>query len=233
VTTDELSRIKQAYARRDFSGKDKLYTFFNPSALFISQGRERAIINVLKQSGIVDLSNKRILDLGCGSGGVLRDFIKYGAQPENIYGLDLLPDRIEKARKLSPNVNFTCGNAEYLPYEDCFFDMVLCFTVFSSILCKKMKENVAKEMLRVLKAEGFVFWYDYHMDNPKNPDVRGVKKQEIFALFPNCSIQLKRVTLAPPLARLLAPYSWLVCHFLEKIPALCTHYLGVIRNQLG
>jgi hypothetical protein len=38
-----------------------------------------------------------------------------------------------------------------------------------------------------------------------------VKKREIHRLFPRCHIQLRRITLAPPLVRLLAPYTWLAC----------------------
>jgi hypothetical protein len=52
--------------------------------------------------------------LGCGTGGVLRDFIKYGAIPENCFGFDLLPDRIETAKQISPNMNIQCSNAEKL-----------------------------------------------------------------------------------------------------------------------
>jgi hypothetical protein len=61
--------------------------------------------------------------------------------------------------------------------------------------------------------------------------VRGVKKQEISQLFPGCLIQLQRTTLAPLLLRLLAPYSWLACYILGKVPWLCTHYLGVVRKE--
>jgi len=39
-----------------------------------------------------------------------------------------------------------------------------------------MKKKIAGEMLRVLKPSGFILWYDYHMNNPKNPDVRGLRK---------------------------------------------------------
>ncbi|MBI4686396.1 MAG: hypothetical protein HY756_01215 [Nitrospirae bacterium] len=61
-------------------------------------------------------------------------------------------------------------------------------------------------MRRVLKPDGIILWYDYHMNNPKNPDVRGVKKNEIFEMFPDCSIDLNRTTLAPPVARLAVPF---------------------------
>src|SRR5207245_4975939 len=103
-------------------------------------------------------------------------------------------------------------------------------TAFTSILDSRMKRTIASEMVRVLKPHGLILWYDYHVNNPRNPDVRGVKKQEIHQLFPGCRIALERITLAPPLVRLLAPYSWLACCLLEGIPFLCTHYLGVIQK---
>lgn len=230
MTTDEITRIKDAYARRRLSGKARLYSLFNSSALFTAHQRERALIDTLKRHGITDLAEKKILDVGCGNGGVLRDFIRYGARPENLHGIDLLTDRIEEAKKLSPDIDFRCGNAENLPYEDGTFDIILCFTIFSSILDENTKRNIAKEMLRVLKPAGIILWYDYHMDNPRNPDVKGVKKDEIHRLFPGCEIRLKRITLAPPLARAIVPLSWLACYILEKLKILNTHYLGIIKR---
>ena len=230
MATREVQRIKEAYTKRDSLGKNKLYTVFNPASLFIGQQRERAIVDTIKRSGIEDLSDKNILDVGCGKGGTLRDFIKYGARAKNCYGIDLLPDRIDNAKKLSPNVFLRCGNAENLPYESHFFDMVISSTLFTSILDKRMKQNIAREMLRVLKTEGIVLWYDYHLNNPQNPDVKGVKKKEIFELFPDCEIILKRITLAPPISRAIAPHSFLACYLLEKLKIFCTHYLGLIKK---
>ena len=43
-------------------------------------------------------------------------------------------------------MNFQCGNAEKLPYADSLFDMILCFTVFTSIFDKTMKHNIAKDL---------------------------------------------------------------------------------------
>jgi ubiquinone/menaquinone biosynthesis C-methylase UbiE len=229
---DETSRIRKAYERRDASGIKSLYSLFNPASLYLSRQRESAIIDMLGKNGVSDLAGKKVLDLGCGAGAVLRDFVKYGARPGDCFGIDLLPDRVEAARDLSPNIDFRCGTGEELPYADGSFDIVLCFTVFTSILDRGMKRSVAGEIQRVLRPGGMVLWYDYHMDNPRNPDVKGVKKGEIRGLFPSCDIDLKRVTLAPPLARAIAPYSVILCMVLEKVPLLCTHYLGVIRKRL-
>lgn len=231
---DEIHRIKKAYAKRDRSNKwpSTRWSYFSPSTLFPHHQTERARISALKQNNFDELADKQILDVGCGYGGLLRNFVKYGATPGNCFGIDLLPDRIEEAEKISPNIDFRCGNAENLSFDNEYFDIVLSSTVFTSIFDKNMKRNIAREMIRVLKPTGLILWYDYHMDNPKNPDVRGVKKKEIHELFPDCDIKLERITLAPPLTRAIAPHSFLLCYLLEKIKILNTQYLGTIRKSV-
>ena len=226
----EIDRIKEVYAQRKKVVPEERYSFFSRANLFIVQTRERAILNLLDSNRIAPIKTKVILDVGCGKGQLLREFIKYGARPKNLYGVDLVVDRSEEAKSISPNIDFRCVNAEKLPYENNTFDLALSFTLFTSILNEKMKQNIAFEMLRVLKPEGFILWYDFHINNPKNPDVRGIKRKEIYELFPNCEISLEKITLAPPLTRAIAPYSWLACYLLEKIPLLRTHYLGIIKK---
>jgi hypothetical protein len=109
-------------------------------------------------------------------------------------------------------------------------DLILQSTVYSSVLDPATKGQMASEMLQVVKEDGLILRYDYHVNNPWNPALPGVKRQEIDQAFPGCRIQLRRIALAPLLARLLAPYSWLACYVREKIPWLCVHYLGVIRK---
>jgi len=225
----EESRIQEAYAKRR-SGH--LYSRFNPAYLFMVQEREYRFLSLLSRHGCAPLENKTILEVGCGNGDLLRDFIKWGARPQNITGIELLPERVAEAVELCPKgIKIHQGNAARLQFPDKTFDVVMQSTVFTSILDASMKEELACEMCRVLKPDGLILWYDYHMNNPRNPDVKGVKRREIHALFPKCEIRLQRITLAPPLARLLAPYSWLLCYFLSKLPWLCTHYIGVIRKH--
>jgi ubiquinone/menaquinone biosynthesis C-methylase UbiE len=195
------------------------------------QERERRLLTLLKRYGFASLKEKKILEVGCGTGYWLREFIKWGALPENVTGIDLLADRVSKARRLCPPaVRLQCASAAQLPFANERFDLVLQSTVFTSILDPDLKRRVAAEMMRVVKPEGVILWYDYYVNNPWNSDVRGVKRREIARLFPRCRIELERITLLPPLARFLAPYSYLSCYLLEKLPPLCTHYLGVIRK---
>ncbi len=224
----ETERIKAAYARRQCGD---LYSWLSPSHLFIMQARERQMLKLLKSLGLTRLEEQKILEVGCGTGHWLGEFIKWGARPENLTGIDLLPENLVRARsRQSPKVGLVQANATYLPFLPASFDLMLQSMVFTSILDQLMKQAVAREMLRVLKPRGLILWYDYHVNNPWNPDVQGVKKGEIHRLFSGCHIKLQRIILAPPLTRHLAPYSSLLCHLLEKLRLFNTHYLGVIRK---
>ncbi len=222
-------RICEAYARRQDRGR---YSWFRTDYVFTMQQRERHVLALLRRCGLADqLAAQKILDVGCGNGAWLRDFIKWGARSEHLFGVDLLSQRVEEGRRLCPAaVHLQQGNAAALGFPDASFDIVLQATVFTSILDAHLRRQVAAEMLRVLKPDGWILWYDFHFNNPRNPDVRGVKKAEIRQLFPACEIRLERTTLAPPLARTIAPVSWWTAQLLEKLPWLRTHYLGIIRR---
>ncbi len=227
----EQERIKRAYEKRKGTAASSRYSFFDEANLFIIQGRERELLRFFNKHEITSLKGKKILDIGCGSGGELMNLIRYGAQPENLYGIDLLSERIDTAKSKHPTVCFECGDASTLVFNDKTFDMILQFTVFTSILDSDMKKSIAQEMLRVLKDDGIIVWYDFLFRNPSNRDVRPVKKSEIVGLFPYCCIDLKKITLAPPLVRRLARYSTLLCLLTEKVKIFNTHYLGVIKKK--
>lgn len=209
----------------------RVYSLFNEGELFMSQQLERSLIALLRRHAMSSIADKRILEVGCGTGWPLRRLLNYGAKPGNLSGIDLLEGAVEEASRLSPNIDFMCGNAEKLPLSSESYDMVMQFTMFTSILNPTVKRNAAREMLRVVKAEGLILWYDFYLNSPSNPDVKGIGKTEITKLFPGCFLDFNKVTLAPPVARMFAPHSFLVCYLLEKIPLLRTHYLVAIKKR--
>jgi SAM-dependent methyltransferase len=227
----EAENIAARYRRRAGLPPGR-YTFFEPGNLFLIHQRERLLLRLLAGDGLDDLGGARILEVGCGDGWWLRKFAEWGARPENLLGVELLPDRVERARSLNPGIKVDLGDASRLGQLDGSFDIVLQSTVFSSILDAAMRREVAGEMLRVLRPGGAIIWYDLRMDNPGNPDVGGVGRREIESLFPGCGCRFHRTTLAPPLARRLAPVSWALCHLLSKLPMLLTHYLVIISKPV-
>jgi ubiquinone/menaquinone biosynthesis C-methylase UbiE len=231
-TDREEVLIREAYARRQKRGMDGVYSFFNPSYVLQVHERENELLFMLSRQGIRSLEEKKILEIGCGTGYWLRAFLQWGALPGNVFGIDLLSERIEHARNLCPRgVRLDCGNASALAFPDASFDLVLQSTVFTSILDRAMRKRVAAEMLRVLKPGGFVLWYDFFVHNPRNSDVRGVRRTEISKLFPGCQIHCRRTTLAPPIGRLVGGYSQMMYRLLSRAKILCTHYLCLIKKN--
>jgi ubiquinone/menaquinone biosynthesis C-methylase UbiE len=226
---NEEARIKSAYQKTKPAG---YYSWFEAGNLVGVQERERLLLKRLRQHGRDSLTGTCVLEVGCGSGHWLREFIKWGASPSNMTGVELRPEALLGAAKLCPpGVTLKCMNGVTLEFPDESFDLVLQSLVFTSVLDERMRHGMAEEMLRVVKKNGLILWYDFHVDNPWNSNVRGVRKSEIKRLFQNCHIELERVSLALPLAKILAPWSWIACYLLSRLRFLNTHYLGVIQKM--
>jgi SAM-dependent methyltransferase len=225
----DLARLRREYADRDRRlAHSDLYSPDNPGHAFMIRGRERAVLKMLAQNGFQNLEEYDILEVGCGRGGVLAEFLNFGAAADRLHGVELLEGRVEDARKRLPQLPLACADGQDLPYREAVFDLVLQYTVFSSILADRVKAGVAREMLRVLKPGGMILWYDYWL-NPTNPHARGIRPAEIRRLFGKCRFQFNRITLAPPLCRRLAPVSGTFARGLEKIKLFNTHYLAAVR----
>jgi len=227
--SDEVKRLAKVYhGYRQDPAVQARWSAANAGNRWIAEERAREIASLLHSHGFVPLQQRRVLDIGCGYGGVLASLTDLGAQPCDLYGIDLLPDRIEVARRTHPDIHFACGNAEYLEFPDAYCDLVLLFTVFSSILDDRMAGNVANEVRRVLKPGGAVLWYDFRYNNPWNPHVRGMTKRHIRSFFPGFEMHLRTITLLPPLARRLGRLTPVLYPLLAAIPPLRTHYLGLL-----
>jgi ubiquinone/menaquinone biosynthesis C-methylase UbiE len=229
---DDLSRLRDEYKNRKSRYSDSdLYSWFNLSNLFTMQYRQQAVLALLKRFGFTNLRKTRILEMGCGGGGVLTDYFSIGASQQNLYGVDLLKDRISVAHSRLPLCNFANADGQNLPFTKNSFDLVLQYTAISSVLDEKIRRNIFADMLRVLKPNGMILSYDFWL-NPTNNQTRGLALDEIRISFPNCQVDYKRITLAPPIARRLVPISWLLSAFLEKLAIFNTHYLVAIRPNV-
>lgn len=87
----------------------------------------------------------RMLDVGCGAGLSTRMAAERGA---SVTGLDASEGLIAVARRLAPEIEYTVGEMEALPFEDQSFDIVTSFNAF------QYAENIGntlREARRVLR----------------------------------------------------------------------------------
>ncbi len=224
----EIERIRQVYEGRIAAGVIERYAPDRPGERYLLERRESEILALLARRKSLDLATAHILEVGCGRGDRLADWLKWGAAGSRLSGIDLMEPFLAEARKRLPQASLAAASGDRLPFADASFDIVSQLTVFTSILDQGLKQRIAAEMRRVLKPGGFILWFDFRYPSPRNRDVRPVGRREIAALFPEARIDLKSVTLLPPLARRLAPVSPALCRILEALPFLRSHYLAAI-----
>jgi len=221
----EPELIKARYARRAQIDSARYDPLSRAVQLAVHE-RERALARLLVEAALPPLAERRLLDVGCGSGGDLLRLIGLGFQPENLVGCDLLEERAAQARRRLPQATrVLCGDVLELPLQPESFDAVMQSTVFTSVLDDDYQERLARRLWELVKPGGGVLWYDFVVDNRRNPDVRAVPLRRVRELFPEGRVRAHRVTLAPPLGRIAARIHPLLYTTLAALPPLRTHVL--------
>ena len=225
----ELQAVVERYARRP--PLDDRYNPLRPDVWQALQERQRAMLRLLRAVGITDLSAVRLLEVGCGAGGNLLELLRLGFAPEQLAGIDLLSERVARARHvLPPAVRLEARDAITAPVPDASLDIVYVSTVFSSLLDDGTQQRLADAMWRWLRPGGGVLWYDFVVDNPRNADVRGVPLKRVRELFAHGTLRGRRVTLAPPLARAVCRVHSGAYTVFNAVPWLRTHVLAWIAK---
>jgi SAM-dependent methyltransferase len=228
---DEIDKIAERYERRK-SITDDRYSRFNPEVILRTQERQRALVSLLRAHGITNMAGVDVLEIGCGTGSNLQELLVLGAAAERLVGNELLPERVEQARRRLPQeVRILPGDASQLPFGEASFDVVYQSTVFSSILDDALQYRIAEAMWRWVRPGGGILWYDFTFNNPSNPDVRGVPLKRLKALFPKGRIDVRRVTLAPPISRRVVRLHPHMYSVFNALPFLRTHILCFIQKS--
>jgi len=123
---------------------DKFYNHPNFAFRYIEQKRIKKLIDLAEIK-----SSDKVLEVGCGAGHILEK-IKTG----KLYGIDISEIQIERAlKRLGNSVELKKAAGEEIPYEDKFFDKILCSEVIEHLLDPR---EVLKEISRVLKDNGIL-----------------------------------------------------------------------------
>lgn len=225
---DEPAAVVRRYAQRVDDGR---YDPLRPEVLLARQERERALAALLRRHLRRHLREMDVLEVGCGSGDNLLELLRLGADPARLVGSELLPERAAVARRRLPAaVALLEGDALVAPLPNAGFDIVVQSTVFTSLLDDDFQQRLAARMWQWLRPGGAVLWYDFAYDNPANTHVRGVPMARVRRLFPQARIEVRRVTLAPPIGRRAAAVHPALWTLLNVLPLLRTHRLAWIAK---
>lgn len=217
----------------------------SPGYRLCLQELEWVMLDELAAAGM-DVGGLRVLEVGCGSGYFLSRFLEYGAA--HAAGIDLMEERIAKARARDPRLELVAGDASELPWPADSFDIVSQFTCLSSVLDGALRHSIADEMWRVTRPGGVVLSYDIrpapapvtavrwligmavrHPAQSGGTPTQPVPAHEIRDLFPTAAIRSRTVTLMTDLAA-VAGHSAVLARGLQAIPFLRTHLLTLARK---
>ena len=227
----ELQKIRARYARRARDEISNRYDAVNPAEFMAAQEKYRAFVRWIRSCGLAPLHDKRLFEVGCGTGSDLLEFIQLGFTPANLACWELLDERVRVARERLPAaVSIHHGDASDADLPASSFDVVYQSTVFTSILDDVLQERLAAKMWSLVKPGGGVLWCDFTYDNPSNPDVRGVSRDRVRQLFPEGALNSWRICLAPPISRRVTRLHPKLYTVANTLPFLRTHLLCWIER---
>lgn len=171
--------------------------------------------------------NATVLDLGCGQGDLHDDLVAAGIQTERITGVDVIPDRLSQAKERGRSVALASGSA--LPFRAGSFDLVVAFTVLSSIHDDGVLVGIEAEARRVLRPTGSLIIYDMRLPSPTNRSIQPITPRRLDQIFPGWARAARSCTLLPPLSRRVAPRPGPRYDALARIPFLRSHTISVLR----
>lgn len=223
AAAERAAMVERYEARQQNIARNSADTLFGH---FASAEREAHQLRFLRAHFGDSLASKKMLEVGAGAGNNLYFYLRQGFAWNQLYANELLPERVQRLLEVHPiSQNIFKGDLlELEPAWDGQFDIVFQSVVFSSVLQPAVRQMLAHKMTELLAPNGVILWYDFTVDNPKNIDVRGVKRREVEGYFPGFVWEWEKVTLLPPLARKVGVHYPLVN---SVLPMLRTHILGI------
>ena len=91
----EVNAIVSRYAARDARADAQRYSWLNPDIRLAAFENDHALLQLLAAAGVSDLARLTLLEVGCGGGGNLLRFLRWGFDPAHLVGNELLPASLE------------------------------------------------------------------------------------------------------------------------------------------
>lgn len=158
--TDDDRKIAREFGREFFDGERRHgYGGFSYNPKYWSQ----VVKDFIEFYGLE--SNASILDIGCGKGFMLYDFLSVNPKL-NVKGIDISNYAIENCM---PEVkqHVSVGNAKKLDFKDNSFDLVISINTLHNLDLEECKDAF-KEVVRVSKKYAFIVVDAYRNSEEKN-----------------------------------------------------------------
>tara|TARA_Y100000996_G_scaffold148791_1_gene114604 strand:+ start:100 stop:726 length:627 start_codon:yes stop_codon:yes gene_type:complete len=195
----------------------------------IKKERDKQIYQFLVNNKNFSKKNE-ILDFGCGEGFIMEQLVNWGADHDQLTGVDISKKRIKIAKSRFESLRFL-HISDKIPFSDDKFTIIVISTVFSSIIGNSNRVFWAQEIDRVLKKGGAIIFYDMKLNNPFNFKTKKISKRELQHLFKNYSIKTKSLTVIPQLSRIISLVSPNIYPFLTKLRFLHTHFISELIRE--
>lgn len=228
---EERRRVARAYDRyRASTRKQRAWSADNPGNAAI---RAELVETVFALAGPALRAAEEILDVGCGSGWWLEQLAERQDAHARLHGVEILPERVEAARRRAVGATVTVADARALPYPDDLFQVVSLFTVLSSLSDRGTVARVLAEAWRVLAPGGVLLVWEPRIPNPFNPRTTMVTLRVVTNALPEASIEVRTTTVLPVLARRLGSRTARLYPRLARIGLVRTHQLIAVRRPPG
>ncbi len=135
--------------------------------------REAKATDVIRD--MLPLAGKRVLDVGCGDGGLTRAMARAGAV---VTGIDISETRLAEARakEAVPGADYREGRGEKLPFPDASVDAVLYHNALHHVPVE-LQSAALVEAARVLKPGGHVLIIEPLAEGPYFELVRQIEDE--------------------------------------------------------
>ncbi len=144
----------------------------------------KSLYKKLAEEIVTEVKSGKVLDIGTGPGCLPIEVSKLNARLE-IIGIDLSSKMIDLARKNSEaakvdRVGYELADAHNLPYPNDSFDFIFSS---SSLHHWRYRDQVFREIRRVLKNDGSAYIWDFRKDASKREIKTTIVSSSFYALY--------------------------------------------------
>ena len=222
LAQEARERVRDAYRQyATDERKRRAWDARNPGNVIL---RAEVLQRILEETAHQRAADADVLDVGCGAGWWLAQLGRAGVRAQRLHGVDLIEERVARARSLVPGAQMHVADATALPFEDARFGVVLLLTTLSSAGVPARRRDLLAQARRVLAPGGVLIVYEPRWPNPRNRHTQRVARRELRTRDGDV-VRHEAITLLPLISRRLGERG----RALARIHALRSHRLTVIR----